>query len=62
MTRKITAKRRTRCACGEWTTPGERITWDPETRRTVGCTACHQTGEHPDPAAHADSDPWLQVL
>lgn len=49
MSKMITARIRSRCVCSTWVQPGEIIKWDPTTRRTVGCRACHYSGEHPDP-------------
>ena len=57
----MTARLRTRCQCGAWVQPGQRILWDPDTRRTCGCAACkpEQTEQHPDP--HVGIDRWRDV-
>ena len=43
----LTAAKRSKCSCGTWVGPGARIRWDRATRKTVGCPACHMTGEDP---------------
>lgn len=44
---EMTAAKRSRCLCGTWVRPGARIRWDRVSRTTVGCPACHMTGDDP---------------
>jgi len=41
----LTAKFRTRCLCGRWVQPGEKIEFDCADRITVGCCACCRSAE-----------------
>jgi hypothetical protein len=45
---KIVARYRTPCRCGFYVNVGEKILWDPRTRKTMGCVLCKGEG-HPDP-------------
>jgi hypothetical protein len=42
---RITARKTSPCKCGEWIHRGDKIDWNPRTRRTIGCEFCNFTGE-----------------
>lgn len=37
---EITAKKRSRCKCGSWVRPGQKILWNKNTRKTEECGWC----------------------
>jgi hypothetical protein len=53
-TRRLTAKKTSRCSCGCYVHEGDALDWDVDSRRTVGCRACNFTGEDPAPGDHGD--------